>query len=163
MSHGDSVRTAPDGFRVTAVTDDTPVAAFEDSSRGLAGVQFHPEVLHTEHGQTVLEHFLHDIAGIPPTWTSTSVIDEQVALIRAQVGDKLVTSGLGGVYPADLPVATITDVRRDPSQPLVQVRAAPVASLDRDREVMIVWYRAAPASPAPTPEPSRQTAKGKSP
>ena len=80
-----------------------------------------------------------------------------------QVGDKLVTSGLGGVYPADLPVATITDVRRDPSQPLVQVRAAPVASLDRDREVMIVWYRAAPASPAPTPEPSRQTAKGKSP
>ena len=96
MSHGDSVRTAPDGFRVTAVTDDTPVAAFEDSSRGLAGVQFHPEVLHTEHGQTVLEHFLHDIAGIPPTWTSTSVIDEQVALIRAQVGDKLVICGLSG-------------------------------------------------------------------
>jgi rod shape-determining protein MreC len=80
-----------------------------------------------------------------------------------QVGDKLVTSGLGGVFPADLPVATITDVRRDPSQPLVQVRAAPSASLDRDREVMIVWYKPVPVVPSTAPEPARQTAKGKSP
>ncbi len=96
MSHGDSVQTAPAGFRVTAVTDGAPVAAFEDTSRGLAGVQFHPEVLHSEHGQVVLEHFLRDIAGLEPTWTPTSVIDEQVESIRAQVGDKLVICGLSG-------------------------------------------------------------------
>ena len=96
MSHGDAVHRAPDGFTVTAVTDGAPVAAFEDLGRGLAGVQFHPEVLHSEHGQQVLAHFLHDIAGIEPTWTSSSVIDEQVEAIRAQVGDKLVICGLSG-------------------------------------------------------------------
>jgi rod shape-determining protein MreC len=78
-----------------------------------------------------------------------------------QVGDKLVTSGLGGVFPADLPVASVTEVRRDPSQPLVQVRAVPSASLDRDREVMVVWFK--PAVVAPAPEPVRPTGKGKSP
>ncbi len=96
MSHGDAVHSAPEGFRVVAVTDGAPVAAFEDSERRLAGVQFHPEVLHSEHGQQVLEHFLHDVAGIEPTWTSESVIEEQVASIRAQVGDKLVICGLSG-------------------------------------------------------------------
>ena len=96
MSHGDAVHSAPDGFRVVAVTDGAPVAAFEDRTRRLAGVQFHPEVLHSEHGQRVLEHFLHDIAGIEPTWTSASVIDEQVESIRAQVGDTLVICGLSG-------------------------------------------------------------------
>jgi len=96
MSHGDAVHQAPEGFRVVAVTDGAPVAAFEDRERRLAGVQFHPEVLHSEHGQKVLEHFLHDVAGIEPTWTSESVIEEQVASIRAQVGDKLVICGLSG-------------------------------------------------------------------
>lgn len=96
MSHGDLVRQAPEGFRVTAVTDGAPVAAFEDARRRLAGVQFHPEVLHSEHGQAVLERFLYDIAGISPDWTAASVIDEQVAAIRVQVGDKLVICGLSG-------------------------------------------------------------------
>jgi GMP synthase (glutamine-hydrolysing) len=96
MSHGDSVHRAPEGFTVVAVSEGAPVAGFEDVERRLAGVQFHPEVLHSEHGQRVLEHFLHDIAGIAPTWTSTNVIDEQVAAIRAQVGDKLVICGLSG-------------------------------------------------------------------
>jgi GMP synthase (glutamine-hydrolysing) len=96
MSHGDSVHRAPDGFTVSAVTDGAPVAAFEDVARQLAGVQFHPEVLHSEHGQKVLEHFLYDVAGLEPTWTSESVIDEQVESIRAQVGDKLVICGLSG-------------------------------------------------------------------
>ena len=72
------------------------VAAFEDLGRRMAGVQFHPEVLHTEHGQAVLEHFLYDIAGAEPTWTMTNVIDEQVAAIRAAVGDKRVLCGLSG-------------------------------------------------------------------
>ncbi|MDQ1620010.1 MAG: hypothetical protein QOE19_2579 [Actinomycetota bacterium] len=96
MSHGDAVSAAPAGFAVTATTDATPVAAFEDLSRGLAGVQFHPEVMHTAHGQKVLEHFLYDVAGCRPTWTMTNVIDEQVELIREQVGDKRVICGLSG-------------------------------------------------------------------
>ena len=78
MSHGDSVVAAPAGFDVLASTRVTPVAAFEDTDRRLAGVQWHPEVLHTEHGQQVLEHFLHDIAGCRPTWTMVNIVDEQV-------------------------------------------------------------------------------------
>ena len=96
MSHGDSVSAAPAGFTVTASSDGAPVAAFEDGSRRLAGVQFHPEVLHSEQGQQVLEHFLYDIAGCRPNWTMTSVIDDQVAAIRAQVGSGRVICGLSG-------------------------------------------------------------------
>ena len=96
MSHGDSVAEAPAGFRVSAMSDGAPVAAFEDASRRLAGVQFHPEVLHSESGQQVLEHFLHDIAGCAPSWTMTNVIDEQVARIRDQVGTGRVICGLSG-------------------------------------------------------------------
>ncbi|WP_435746775.1 glutamine-hydrolyzing GMP synthase [Nocardioides sp. SYSU DS0663] len=88
MSHGDSVVAAPEGFSVLASTAVTPVAAFEDVDRGLAGVQWHPEVLHTEHGQQVLEHFLHDIAGCRPTWTMVNIVEEQIESIRAQIGDR---------------------------------------------------------------------------
>ncbi|HVQ18635.1 MAG TPA: glutamine-hydrolyzing GMP synthase [Actinomycetes bacterium] len=96
MSHGDSVVAAPTGFVVTAMSGGAPVAAFEDVQRGLAGVQFHPEVMHSQHGQTVLEHFLFDIADCRPTWTMTNVIDEQVAVIREQVGAGLAICGLSG-------------------------------------------------------------------
>jgi GMP synthase (glutamine-hydrolysing) len=96
MSHGDEVTDPPDGFTVLASTVGAPVAAFEDPSRQLAGVQFHPEVLHTEHGQDVLRRFLYDIAGARPTWTEANIIDEQVAAIRAQVGDKRLICGLSG-------------------------------------------------------------------
>ncbi|MDQ1614226.1 MAG: hypothetical protein QOJ60_165, partial [Actinomycetota bacterium] len=96
MSHNDAVSQAPAGFDVVARTPDTPVAAFEDPERRLAGVQFHPEVMHTDHGQAVLEHFLYEVAGLEPTWTMTSVIDEQVAAIRAQVGHRRVVCGLSG-------------------------------------------------------------------
>ena len=96
MSHGDSVRVAPDGFAVLASSDGAPVAAFECAARGLAGVQFHPEVMHTAHGQRVLEHFLYDIAGCEPTWTMASVIDAQVAAIRDQIGSGRVICGLSG-------------------------------------------------------------------
>jgi GMP synthase (glutamine-hydrolysing) len=96
MSHGDAVTSPPEGFTVIASTPGAPVAAFEDAARGLAGVQFHPEVLHTEHGQNVLRHFLYDIAGARPTWTEADIIDEQVAAIRAQVSDKQVICGLSG-------------------------------------------------------------------
>ena len=96
MSHGDAVTAAPEGFRVVARTVDAPVAAFEDTDRGLAGVQFHPEVMHSEHGQAVLEHFLYEIAGCQPTWTMANVIEDQVELIRGQVGDKRAICGLSG-------------------------------------------------------------------
>jgi GMP synthase (glutamine-hydrolysing) len=88
MSHGDSVTAAPDGFRVLASTTVTPVAAFESLDRRMAGVQWHPEVLHTQHGQKVLEHFLHQIAGCRPTWTMVNIVEEQIEAIRAQIGDR---------------------------------------------------------------------------
>ena len=96
MSHGDAVSEAPPGFAVVARSTGAPVAAFEDGERRLAGVQFHPEVLHSEHGQAVLEHFLYEVAGIAPTWTMTNVIDEQVERVRAQVGSGRVICGLSG-------------------------------------------------------------------
>jgi GMP synthase (glutamine-hydrolysing) len=96
MSHGDSVSAAPPGFQVVATTAGAPVAAFEDVARGFAGVQFHPEVLHTEHGQRVLEQFLYGVAGISPSWTTESIVDEQVAAVRAQVGDGRAICALSG-------------------------------------------------------------------
>jgi GMP synthase (glutamine-hydrolysing) len=88
MSHGDSVTAAPDGFTVLASTSGTPVAAFESLDRRMAGVQWHPEVLHTEHGQKVLEHFLHHIAGCRPTWTMVNIVEEQIETIREQIGHR---------------------------------------------------------------------------
>ncbi len=96
MSHGDRVETAPPGFDVTASTSVTPVAAFENRESKMFGVQWHPEVLHSEYGQRVLENFLWNGAGIAADWTSGNVIDEQVAAVRAQVGDDLVICGLSG-------------------------------------------------------------------
>jgi GMP synthase (glutamine-hydrolysing) len=97
MSHGDSVTAAPAGFDVLAATAATPVAAFEDVDRGLAGVQWHPEVLHTEHGQQVLEHFLLEIAGCRPTWTMVNIVEEQLERIRDQIGpDGRAICGLSG-------------------------------------------------------------------
>ena len=96
MSHGDAVAQAPPGFAVTASTPDSPVAAFEDPSRGLFGVQFHPEVLHTAGGQAILERFLYEGAGCRPLWTEANIVEEQVAAIRAQVGGKRVICGLSG-------------------------------------------------------------------
>ena len=96
MSHGDSVHNAPDGFHVTAHTAGAPVAAFENLERQLAGVQFHPEVMHSEFGQKVLEHFLYDIAHLTPDWTPAGIVDEQVARIKNQIGDAQVICGLSG-------------------------------------------------------------------
>jgi GMP synthase (glutamine-hydrolysing) len=96
MSHGDSVATAPEGFRVLATSDSTPVAAFASDARRMYGVQWHPEVRHTAHGQEVIESFLHDAARIPADWNAGNVIEQQVARIRAQVGDARVICGLSG-------------------------------------------------------------------
>ncbi|HWB23641.1 MAG TPA: glutamine-hydrolyzing GMP synthase [Gaiellaceae bacterium] len=96
MSHGDSVVAAPAGARVVAGSQATPIAAFEDDERKRYGVQFHPEVVHTPHGQEVLKNFLYGIAGATPTWTPAAVIEEQVERIRAQVGNERVICGLSG-------------------------------------------------------------------
>ena len=96
MSHGDQVVQAPEGFDVLASTATTPVAAFESKERKIYGVQWHPEVVHSEQGQLVLENFLYVAAGIEPTWNSGNVIAEQVAKIRAQVGDSMAICGLSG-------------------------------------------------------------------
>jgi GMP synthase (glutamine-hydrolysing) len=96
MSHGDCVTAAPPGFTVTAESPGSPVAGFEAPERGYAGVQFHPEVAHTAGGQDVLKRFLYDIAGADRSWNTGNIIDEQVALIREQVGDGQVICGLSG-------------------------------------------------------------------
>ncbi|MBU1586980.1 MAG: glutamine-hydrolyzing GMP synthase, partial [Actinobacteria bacterium] len=96
MSHGDSVSKAPEGFTVLASSASTPVAAFASDERRMYGVQWHPEVKHSEFGQRVLENFLHTAAGIPADWNSGNVIAEQVERIRAQVGSAKVICGLSG-------------------------------------------------------------------
>jgi GMP synthase (glutamine-hydrolysing) len=96
MSHRDTVFEAPGGFAALASSTESPVAAIEDSERGLYGIQFHPEVVHTPYGTTILETFLRDIAGCDMSWSAASVIEEQVARIREQVGDGKVICGLSG-------------------------------------------------------------------
>ncbi len=95
MSHFDSISAAPPGFRVVATTPGA-AAALEHPERRLYGLQFHPEVAHTARGQEILKHFLYDVAGCRPSWTMTSVIEQQVDAIRAQVGDEKVICGLSG-------------------------------------------------------------------
>jgi GMP synthase (glutamine-hydrolysing) len=95
MSHGDTASAAPPGFTVTAKTEATPVAAVENPELGLFGVQFHPEVLHTEHGARILGRFL-ELAGCRPSWTMLNIVEEQVTAIREQVGDGRAICGLSG-------------------------------------------------------------------
>ena len=96
MSHRDSVVAAPPGARVVAASDAAPVSAFEDREQGLYGVQFHPEVVHTPHGQDVLKNFLYRVAEAPPAWTAAAVIEEETARIRKQVGGEQLLCALSG-------------------------------------------------------------------
>ncbi len=96
MSHGDSVAKAPDGFKTIGSTADTSIAAFENESGLLAGVQFHPEVLHSEYGQQILQHWLIDIVKCKPTWTSENIVENEIINIKSQVGNKKVICGLSG-------------------------------------------------------------------
>ena len=113
MSHGDAVRQAPEGFEVYAKTDVTPVAAFGSPQRKLYGVQWHPEVKHSEHGQRVLENFLHRIAEIPADWNAGNVIAEQVERIREQVGDARVISALSGGVDSAVSTALVHEAIGD--------------------------------------------------
>jgi GMP synthase (glutamine-hydrolysing) len=96
MSHRDTVYEAPPGFTALASSTESPVAAFEDVARGLYGIQFHPEVVHTPYGTDVLRRFLDDVCGCDMQWSAASVIEEQIEKIRAQVGDGRVICGLSG-------------------------------------------------------------------
>jgi GMP synthase (glutamine-hydrolysing) len=96
MSHRDSVTAPPEGAVVTAFSPSTPIAAFEHRGRRLYGVQFHPEVVHTPHGQEILKNFLYEVADVRPTWTPAAVIEEQVGLVRATVGNERVLCALSG-------------------------------------------------------------------
>ena len=107
MSHGDAVTAAPEGFEVLASSAGAPVAAFEDTARRLYGVQWHPEVLHTKYGQATLENFLYRGAGLEPSWTPSSVIADQVAAIRAQVGGGRVICGLSGGVDSSVAAALV--------------------------------------------------------
>jgi GMP synthase (glutamine-hydrolysing) len=95
MSHGDTCTAAPPGFTVTARTDATPVAAVENAPSRMFGVQFHPEVMHTEYGTRILGRFL-ELAGCRPSWTMLNIVEEQVALVREQVGGGRAICGLSG-------------------------------------------------------------------
>jgi len=96
MSHRDSVFEAPEGFTAIAASPGSPVAALEDHERGLYGIQFHPEVVHTPFGTEVLNRFLREVAGCVEQWSPASVVAEQIAAIRQQVGDSKVICGLSG-------------------------------------------------------------------
>jgi GMP synthase (glutamine-hydrolysing) len=96
MSHRDTVFAPPPGFTALAHTSTSPVAAVEHVERGLFGIQFHPEVVHTPYGQAILERFLAEVCECPPTWSAASIVDDQVARIRAQVGEGRVICGLSG-------------------------------------------------------------------
>jgi GMP synthase (glutamine-hydrolysing) len=96
MSHRDTVFSPPPGFEALASSPSSPVAACEDPARGLYGIQFHPEVVHTPYGTEILQRFLRQIAGCERDWSPASVVAEQVERIRAQVGDGKVICGLSG-------------------------------------------------------------------
>ena len=107
MSHGDAVQGAPEGFTVTASTAETPVAAFESRERRLYGLQWHPEVGHSQFGQAALKNFLYEGAGIKPEWTAGSIVDEQVEKIREQVGDAQVICALSGGVDSSVAAALV--------------------------------------------------------
>jgi GMP synthase (glutamine-hydrolysing) len=113
MSHRDSVSLVPEGFVCVASTPSAPVAAMEDRERRIFGVQFHPEVAHTPRGMEVLERFLFDGCDARPTWTRHSIIEEQVAAIRAQVGDQKVICGLSGGVDSSVAAALVHEAVGD--------------------------------------------------
>jgi len=113
MSHGDQVSEAPAGFEVLARTGATPVAAFGNDARRMYGVQWHPEVKHSDHGQRIIENFLHKAAGLPADWNSGNVIAEQVEKIRAQVGTGRVLSALSGGVDSAVSTALVHEAVGD--------------------------------------------------
>lgn len=113
MSHRDQVVKAPPGFVCVATTDGAEVAAMEDRDGRLYGVQFHPEVAHTPRGNEILKHFLYEVCGATPSWTSHSIIEHQVEDVRALVGDKRVICGLSGGVDSAVAAAIVAEAIGD--------------------------------------------------
>ncbi len=113
MSHGDQVVEAPEGFSVVGSSPGAAVAAMESPERGLYGVQFHPEVAHTPRGDEILKRFLYDVCDASPTWTSHSIIETQVAAIKAQVGEDRVICGLSGGVDSAVAAAIVHEAVGD--------------------------------------------------
>jgi len=107
MSHGDAVTQAPPGFTVVASTSDTVIAAFENETGHLAGVQFHPEVLHSEHGQAILKNWLINIAQCSATWTTANIASDEIEKARTVIGSKRVICGLSGGVDSAVAAAII--------------------------------------------------------
>ncbi|MFZ9157833.1 MAG: glutamine-hydrolyzing GMP synthase [Ilumatobacteraceae bacterium] len=107
MSHFDAISRVPDGFVATASTPDAPVAVLENDTRRIWGVQYHPEVVHSPFGSNVLRRFLHDLAACDSSWTMGSIIDEQIDIVRRQVGDKRVICGLSGGVDSSVAAALV--------------------------------------------------------
>ncbi|MEA3502647.1 MAG: glutamine-hydrolyzing GMP synthase, partial [Actinomycetota bacterium] len=107
MSHSDAVTAPPPGFVVTASTADSPVAAMEDTDRGIYGVQFHPEVAHTPRGQEILKRFLYEACRARPTWTHVGIIEQSVAAVRDEVGSDTVICGLSGGVDSSVAAALV--------------------------------------------------------
>ena len=108
MSHGDHLTALPDGYEVIARTDNAPVAAVRDQARPHYGVQFHPEVVHTDYGREVLENFALKICGCAGDWSPASFVEEKVEAIREQVGDAHVILGLSGGVDSSVAAALIS-------------------------------------------------------
>lgn len=107
MSHFDTITEAPEGFDVVASTPTTPAAVFENLDKRICGVQFHPEVVHTPHGQDILKHFLYEVAECRPTWTMSSIIETSVEAIQQQVGSEKVLCGLSGGVDSSVAAALV--------------------------------------------------------
>lgn len=107
MSHRDAVVNPPDGFAVTATTAESPVAAMENVARGIYGVQFHPEVVHTARGQEMLKHFLYEACRARPLWTNASIIEQSVGAVRKTVGEGSVICGLSGGVDSSVAAAVV--------------------------------------------------------
>jgi GMP synthase (glutamine-hydrolysing) len=107
MSHFDAVSVAPDGFVVTASTPDAPIAVMEHDAKRIWAVQFHPEVMHTQYGQDILQRFLHELAGIEPRWTTESIVDTQVAAVRNQIGNGRAICALSGGVDSSVAAALV--------------------------------------------------------
>ena len=107
MSHGDAVTQVPPGFIVVASTSDTAIAAFENETGHLAGVQFHPEVLHSEHGQAILKNWLINVAQCPATWTTANIAADEIEKARTVIGSKRVICGLSGGVDSAVAAAII--------------------------------------------------------
>lgn len=107
MSHADAVTSVPEGFKAVASTGGSPVAAMEDPTRGIYGVQFHPEVIHTDHGLSMLERFVRRACQAPPSWTRGSIVSDQVEAVRRRVGDARVICGLSGGVDSSVAAALV--------------------------------------------------------